>query len=1134
MMRLLSIRPILPILSNMPAAATSTSHYICAASRRLKSGSLHGLLLALLLAFAAPSHADINQFVSGMKASGSAPFNVDDASATDNNIRTHDYATYRVGYSITPTDPEALIKLSMGSFTLPGGYTGPALTQVAFFDAKDLPTGSGGCQNISLVALTAGQIAAGTTSGVAADGQTLYCVQPTNIGGNNLDFRMQIRGNAPNGATINPPTAEFSSTSNAATSALTATLNGTVGFEVFYGRPALTIKASPKWNLNKRAIRGGLYVPGSGPPGTGPGGVGGANGFVFGWNIGVYATGSRKGLEALNTAGFTENWNDPDFPNSQLVTWNMQVPGFVSTDVTPNNCGNWQNVQGVLGNAFDNVFFTPVDYGDFNYAGNDVVVARGGVCQSTAVNQAAKTAVFSLTNTDWSLPYYPLRRGSDPAAGLLINPINPDDNANEWWAASKSILIWVPETDIVVQPTPNTAFLTNTANLFGTSVSGQTNIEPVLIDNSNTQGATRSLNGGLLKSARPWFFLNNPFGLELAERDPTLTGDSQVHQIAPNQAAVSAPQFYNNGTTGFGAGQVCDKIDNTRFTLIDTTNPAYVSTSGAFFKDSLTGITTWYLGGSPTAGPNFVFELGIATAGLSGGTWSSYSTNDNEYGVPAQSGSTQADTGCGDADAVWYPSVAALLAAGRSLQQVTTVRGKYPSWPAGAGVALAIPQLSRSTFAYSGTDIGAGGGTFVAGSSTVGSFSSNQARWNTGIPGFFDADGVGRASDTVKFFQTEYAQISKSSPTNPNGTLVTPGTQVTYALVVNLTTSGSAHTTTVDIWDVLPAGLDYVLGSSTLGAAPLADPVCAASGLPATLFPATVGPPASVAGSTPAGYKACKWVLLNQNVVKTTPNAAAGNLPELRFRAAVALNAPVSPPELLNTSFADSTLNRYPDAVYSGAQIGFKCVGGQYCFFSDWSLSVATSPGMALSKAVSRTLVSPNAGFSYTLGYGAVGSTLARPRILDVLPYTGDGRSAGSSYTGAFGLSGPVILPVANAGPPATSADSTAQVLYTNNSPANINRDPYGPNSLDTHHVLTGGGSNSASNTNWCTASQFNVGNCPTSFANATGVLILPLAGAPVACGSFGVVACLQPGVLYQQMQPATCTATISGPIRLA
>jgi hypothetical protein len=248
--------------------------------------SIAHLAAFLLFGLVSPAQAGINQFVQGMIASGTAPFGVDDASATDTDIRTFDYATYRVGYSITPTDANALIKLTAGSFTLPGSYIGPAITQAAFFDAKDLPTGSGGCQNITLTALTAAQISAGNVSGVTANGQTLYCVQPSSIGGNNLDFRLTIRGNVPNGAIVNPPTAEFSSTSNPLTGTLTAVLNGMVGLETFYGLPPLTVRASPKWNLNKSAIRGGLYVPGSGPPGTGPGGVGGANGFVFSWNIG--------------------------------------------------------------------------------------------------------------------------------------------------------------------------------------------------------------------------------------------------------------------------------------------------------------------------------------------------------------------------------------------------------------------------------------------------------------------------------------------------------------------------------------------------------------------------------------------------------------------------------------------------------------------------------------------------------------------------------------------------------------------------------------------------------------------------------------------------------------------------------
>lgn len=1097
------------------------SRILCAQNQRLQARqswvkfAFAGLLLAVL-----PAQAGINQLVAGMLASGSTPFSIDDTSASDNNIRTFDYATYRFGFSITPTDPQALMKLSVGSFILPGSYVGPVLNQVAFFDAKDLPTGAGGCQNVRLSALSAADIAGGNTSGVTLGGQTLYCVQPSNVGGNNLNFRLQVAGNAPNGTTINPPVFEFSSTSNTATTSLTSVLVGAVGSEVFYGLSSLTVRASPKWNLDKSAIRAALYVPGSGPPGSGPGGIGGANGFVFGWNIGVYAKGSRKGLEALSTAGFTENWADPDFPNAKLVTWNMNEPGFVSTNnIVPNNCGNWQNAQGVLGNVFDNIYYLPYDLGDFAYTAFDYTVANGGTCRSTLVNQAARTANFELVNTDWSLKYYPVRKGANSAAQIIVNPINLDDSTNEWWAASKSILIWVPETDIPIPPNPNTQFLTNTANFFGTSVSGQPNIEPLMTDNVNTQGATRQTAGNLYKTHRPWFFLNNPFGLELAERDPAITGDSQTNQIAPNQLVLSSPQAFNGGTTAFGPGQMCDKIDNSRFALFNTTDPAYVGAYPNTTKDAATGIALWRLSGSASTGPTFTFELGVSNSGTTANGWNSFNSTNNEYANPATSGSTQSDAGCGDADAIWYPSVAAVLAArgALGLQDINIVRGKYVSWPGSASVIWGIPLKSLSTYAHGGTDIGIGGTSFVAGSSTVGAFSSNQARWDTGVAGVFgDPAGSARVSDSIRFFQTEYVQISKSSPTNPNNTLVNPGTQITYALRVNLTTSGSAHTTTVNLWDVLPANLDYVAGSSTFGGAPLADPVCSTTGLPTVLFPATSGPPASAAGSTPTGFKACKWVLPNQNVAKASPGAAAGNIPELRFRAAVSVSAPNSPPVLLNTAFADTALNLFPDPVYGGAQIGFACVGGQNCFFSNWALSVAGTDGIALSKSVGSTLFAPNRTTTYTIGYAAVGSNLASPRIVDVLPYVGDGRSVASSYSGTFRLTGPVSLPVASAGPPATAADSSATILYTNNLPANINRDPYGPNSLDTHHILNGTGVNSAATTIWCAQAQFNTGSCPISFANATGILILPLASAPSACGIFGTVPCLPPGSLYQ------------------
>lgn len=1011
----------------------------------------------------------ITQFVAGMSASGTAPFDSLDAGVGDADIRTHDFAVYRVGYSLAPADTGVLIKLQTGAFTLPGGYTGPALTQVARFDVADLPTGASGCQNISSSAV-ADPPPAGT-SGVTADGQKLYCYQPSPVSGNNQDFRLRINGDAPNGTIVQRPIVTLSGNGNPANSSPT-TLNGVVGAETFYGLPALTVKAAPRWNVAKGpAHLNPQFLPGSGPNGE--------DGFVFGYNIGIYAIGSRKGLEALNTATLSDNFNDADFPNARLVTWPLVIPGFANTNLTPNNCGNWSSFASVAGNSFDNPFANVGDLGTSLGTGT-FRVRRGGTCQVTTFDNTAKTFTATLTGTDFSLLTFPTRKGSNAAAATLVNAANLDDSTNQWWVASKLMLLWAPVTDIPVPPNPNTLLLTNTIDLSGTSVTGQANVEPTTADNVRIQGATRTTAGNWSKVSEPMgTAYNNPYGLDYPPRDPNVTSSAIVNQLAPNQVFTARLRTVA-GTVSLGAGRVCDKLDNTRATFFDATDPAYIADAPAnreVVKDPLTGIVTHYLAGSSAATP-ITWELGVGGTGTSGGTWTSFNTVTNEYNAPATTGATQATSGCGNGDATWYPSVAALLAAGRTLQEVTRVRGSYPAMPGGSDLLYRIPLQARGTYAYSSTD-NAPGGAFTAGQSTVGAMHVNQASWEDGL------NPIYTASDAIKIFQTEYAQVSKTSTNFPiANSLVPVGTQVNYTLTVNLTTGGSEHTTDVTVWDVLPNHMSYVPGTSTFGGAPLADPVCANSGLPTALYPS---------GTTPAGFTACQWTLNNQTAKKVDIGATAGNLPILSFNAAVSLLAP-NGTQLLNTSFADTTGNNLNDAVYGGAGTGFRCNTNQVCSFSNWILNVSATPGILLSKTVDKTLVPANTGFTYSLFYSAIGLPLSNVRLLDVLPYNGDGRNPATNYAGTLQLTGPIATPVAAAGPPATATDANIAILYTSNAPANINRDPY-----HAGHNLTGGGTNSASTTNFCTAAQFGSANCPASLAQVTGFIALPFATAAPA-----------------------------------
>ena len=170
------------------------------------------LIAALTLCGWPPAHAAVTSLQAGMLASGTVPFDTlagpgNDTSGSDAIIRTHDLARYTVMYGLDQQDTGVRLTLSMGATTLPPTYVGPANPQIAYFAVADLPTGGAGCQNIQATALTAADLTAGTKSGVTADGQTLVCVQPSQIAfGRDLNFRVRISGSAPNGATVAPPT----------------------------------------------------------------------------------------------------------------------------------------------------------------------------------------------------------------------------------------------------------------------------------------------------------------------------------------------------------------------------------------------------------------------------------------------------------------------------------------------------------------------------------------------------------------------------------------------------------------------------------------------------------------------------------------------------------------------------------------------------------------------------------------------------------------------------------------------------------------------------------------------------------------------------------------------------------------
>lgn len=1102
-----------------------------AESRHQSPRSHHWLAYttAALLGLAATgAQAALTTFQMGMLNSGTPAFDADnaaghDSSASNSVIRTFDTSTYSLSLAGAVAETNGKLTLTIGSTSLPAGYVGPASPQIAYFDVANLPTGAAGCQSISFTPITAAQAAAGQ-SGVSADGQTLYCSLGTyNV--RQLRFTTTMAGGAPNGATVAAPNVSYTSTQTA--SATNPVAYSTGGATPQYGLPTLSISAAPRWDVVKQTGLTPRFVRSSGPAGE--------DGYIIGYNIGIRATGSRKGLEALQpSVSFVDNFADADFPNARLITWPMNTAAVQATgtnfNMTPANCANTRGILTVLTNGrLDNVNTVVGDLGTTSPAVGSNPVAlvtsntvwRGGTCTLTPAvvsgTTVAPSATFSITGTDFTLAHYPTRANSTVSAPNLVNAANLDDPANQWWVSNKTIALWVPVTDL---PVPDvTKVLTNTITSFtGSSVTGQANVEPFTTNNTVNVNLIRNAAGSFSKGASPYSIPSTLNGFTTPVQD--INAPAQINQVAPTQLFTSVLNLSNSGTETYSNVSACDRLDNTRVTYYGgASQTAFGAAIGGsilrdpsilanatlpprtYFLDKATGVVIGYSAGNLASAP-YAVRLGVGGAGTAAGTWTSYNSVTSEYSNPATSGSTNADGNCDDVGITWYTSYAAVP----DPTLITWVRVDYPNGlPPNTETSVIIPQQANTTYLFPTTNNAPGSGAIAAG--TVIASQTNPADTmtvNTAILRATPPSGVVltlEAANAVRIFQTESVTVSKTSSSHPVANqLVAAGNQVTYNLQTSLTATGSAHTTTVDVWDVLPNYMGYIPGSSTFGGSPLADPVCATSGLPTTLFPTQ---------PLTGGVTACHWTLANQTTTVAAVGAAAGNLPLLSFKAGVALTAPMGT-SLLNTSAVTSTANTLFLPRYNGATSGFQCVAGQGCYFGNWTLTVNTPSGILMEKSADKAVVQVGEAFTSDLVYASIGSSVTNTILVDVLPFVGDGRTPATAYAGQLHLAAFLAKPVADAAttPPRT-ADPYMTYAYTKQTPALVNPDGWGNvgggTGLGTAHNTTGLAPNTATVTSWCGELfvQANITtpgsypNCPASLDEVTAVMAVPFYSAP-------------------------------------
>lgn len=280
-------------------------------------------------------------------SSGSPDFDTLDPDGLNALVRTNDSMTYNVQVNRrgSPDEPLLITVDLSDQFVLPANYAlSPGdpyyASQVEKYDYNSILPVAGGCLNPS----TATPPPAGS-SGVSADGRTLYCLAPSGQTVE-LHFSSRILPTTPNGTIIPPPT--FTASDGKGFIYETDLRNVT----------DITVIAKPTWDVRKETNwKGSVMIPASGPNGE--------DGYIMTYQVGVYVHRSIKGVEMLQSPiVLTDSFADPDLPNARLVTWPINnfwlKPNNANYELSlPANqyCYGVRDAYGMTGDRLDNTYF---------------------------------------------------------------------------------------------------------------------------------------------------------------------------------------------------------------------------------------------------------------------------------------------------------------------------------------------------------------------------------------------------------------------------------------------------------------------------------------------------------------------------------------------------------------------------------------------------------------------------------------------------------------------------------------------------------------------------------------------------------------------------------------------------------
>ena len=950
-----------------------------------------GLVWVCLALFAASAQAAVTGAIVGtgttQAPTGSTPLCTLDPAVADLNVCTNDTLIYNIEYVTSGGDSSLMIVSTLPTCT----------------------AATSGCPANGIMAVweSLPPQCTGAGSAISADGLTLTCVRPGPIGAGTARILPVVRvlGSTPNGASLPTPVTSVTTPETVTLVAATST-SGPV-----------TVRAQPAFDLQK-TVSGMRYM-------KGPDGV--TDGWVIPFDAAILVPGGARGIEALDANGIS--WQDvlggitvtgtnangiAGAPAVQAAIRANAVLFPVSTPSGMNAC--WDN--GLDATALRNGTGMPGGRGGPTASR----LATSGTCTVTQAGGAGGTVSARITNALWTNTVYPTRSNDG-------NPLAAGQN----FIAAKKIGVWVPATvfsDHLANDASINIFNTYTG-VGGTSISGQPVTQPNTANDTIRVAFTYLAGAGTVKY---WINYNSANDLRISGNH-TLDG-----VVVDGMLAKTRSHQGNSGAIPFTGAIICEKIDNTKFQVIE---------------DPVVGVDSGHL---PVAG-EYVFEYGTGGIGGVGQGWAS----NTDYAM-----GTCAD----DQSPAWYTSRAAVPGGNVAITKVR-MRALIPQQPSdfwyftlGVRITAVSPVAAMGVAAGYQWPIGTRvnnwntytfDGGYTAPDIRVVTDSTGD-RWLTGGPNGYTANGMTAFAQghTITLVGARAEVVKETSSPDNSATQAVGGQPITYVLKPVLTAAtASTLTSDMTVLDVLPPGLSYVAGSASL------TPV--------------------VQNNVPsAGYTTLSWTL--NNVAVGSP------IPPITFQALVDItlsNGTYIPNFTVVQSPLDVRQCQASGGVYDGIlDAGYTVDGssgnvtGTLCVHAARKdLRVSNPGGFQLNKTALTPQIETGGLSRYRLSWISVGNDLNSSDLIDILPYTGDAR--GSTFNGSAQLAS-ILGPVANDGVPAST------IYYTNASPGSINADPN-----DASNTLPAG------TTRWCTSAQFGSAGCPASHTQATAVRVVSAAAQP-------------------------------------